>query len=235
MDNLTNGWDIWYARLDQDWADDVIPLADLRAWGEEFQRLFRLTDHSGYSQNDPMALEDGMTMAFELDQAGVNVEAILDLCRAYSPFEMTDMVSIPLCFLLDPLGHVDGLLEQMQEMWQMSEPDLEQIRQGIEAMGAPVPEDPEMLLAVFRDGLVEMIRFLTELQRVLGEFGVVTLNAWWQGRLIGLLREEADERPRPKRRTAKSKGKGGGVPDAFLDLIQGLDLDEGPSTPPGQP
>ena len=29
------------------------------------------------------------------------------------------MVSIPLCFLLDPLGHVDGLLEQMQEMWEL--------------------------------------------------------------------------------------------------------------------
>jgi hypothetical protein len=233
MDNSMNGWDIWYSRLDEDWADDVIPLADLRAWGEEFQRLFRLTDHSGYSRAEPMTLEDGMTMAFELDQAGINVETILDLCRAYSPFEMTDMVSIPLCFLLDPLGHVDGLLEQMQEMWQMSEPDLEQIRQGIEAMGAPVPDDAETLLAVFRDGLIEMIRFLTELQRVLGEFGVVTLNAWWQGRLVSLLREEADEQPRTKRR-AKSKGKGGSVPDAFLDLIQGLDLDGGPPTPSGK-
>ena len=234
MDNSTNGWDIWYTRLDQEWADDVIPLADLQAWGAEFQRLFRLTDHSGYSRADPMTLEDGMTMAFELDQAGVNVEAILDLCRAYSPFEMADMVSIPLCFLLDPLGHVDGLLEQMQEMWQMSELDLEQIRQGIEAMGGPVPDDPETLLSVFRDGLIEMIRFLTELQRVLGEFGVVTLNAWWQGRLISLLREEADEQPKPKRRTTKSKGKGGGVPDAFLDLIQGLDLDGDSPTPPGK-
>ncbi len=233
MDNPTNGWDIWYSRLDEDWADDVIPLADLRAWGEEFQRLFRLTDHSGYSRSEPMTLEDGMTMAFELDQAGVNVEAILDLCRAYSPFEMTDMVSIPLCFLLDPLGHVDGLLEQMQEMWQMSGPDLEQIRQGIEAMGAPVPEDTETLLAVFRDGLIEMIRFLTELQRVLGEFGVVTLNAWWQGRLVSLLHEEAEEQPRTKRR-AKSKGRGGSVPDAFLDLIQGLDLDGDSPTPSGK-
>jgi hypothetical protein len=234
MDNSTNGWDIWYSRLDQEWADDVIPLADLQAWGEEFQRLFRLTDHSGYSHPEPMSLEDGIPMAFELDQAGVSVEAVLELCRAYSPFEMSDMVSIPLCFLLDPLGHVDGLLEQMQEMWQMSELDLEQIRQGIEAMGAPVPDDPETLLAVFRDGLIEMIRFLTELQRVLGEFGVVTLNAWWQGRLIGLLREEADAQPRPKRRTTKSKGKGGAVPDAFLDLIQGLDLDGDSPTPPGK-
>ena len=183
---------------------------------------------------EPMTLEDGMTMAFELDQAGVSVEAILELCHAYSPFEMMDVVSIPLCFLLDPLGHVDGLLEQMQEMWQMSEPDLEQIRQGIEAMGAPVPDDPETLLAVFRDGLIEMIRFLAELQRVLGEFGVVTLNAWWQGRLISLLREAADEQPKPKRRTSKSKGKGGAVPDAFLDLIQGLDLDGDSPTPPSK-
>ena len=72
-----------------EWADDVIPLADLQAWGEEFQRLFRLSDHSGYTQNEPMPLEDAMTMAFVLDQSGVNVEAMLDLCRAYSPFEMT--------------------------------------------------------------------------------------------------------------------------------------------------
>jgi len=47
----------------------------------------------------------------------------------------------------------------------------------------------------------------------------------WQGRLIDLLREEAEEQPRFKRRASKGKGKGGGVPDAFLDLIQGLDLD----------
>jgi len=156
---------------------------------------------------------------------------MLDLCRAYSPFAPSDMVTIPLCFMLDPLGHVDGLIEQMQEMSELSEPDLEQIRQGIEAMGAPVPGDPDTLVDVFRAGLLEMIHFLTELQRVLGEYGVVTLNAWWQGRLITLLREEVEEQqPRRRKRAAKAKGKGG-VPDAFLDLIQGLDLD-GDSSPP---
>jgi len=223
MDDPTNGWDIWYSRLEPEWSDEVIPLADLQAWGEEFRRLFRLSDHSGYAQSEPMALEDAMTMAFVLDQAGVNVEAVLDLCRAYSPFELSDMVSIPLCFLLDPLGHMDGLLEQMQEMWEMEEPDLEQIRQGIEAMGGDAPEDPDALLSVFRNGLVEMIRFLSDLQRTLGEYGVVTLNAWWQGRLVGLLREEAETRPRRRGRSSKNKG---GVPDAFRDLIQGLDIEE---------
>ena len=235
MDNTPNGWDIWYSRLEPEWSDEIIPQADLQAWGEEFQRLFRFSDHSGYAQTDLMSLEDAMTMAFVLDQAGVHVEAMLDLCRTSSPFALADMVTIPLCFLLDPLGHVDGLIEQMQEMSEMSEPDLEQIRQGIEAMGAPVPDDPEALLKVFRTGLLEMIHFLTELQRILGEFGVVTLNAWWQGRLINLLREEVEEQPRPRRRVSKgkSKGKGGGVPDAFLDLIQGLDLD-GDSPPPSK-
>ncbi len=223
MDDTTNGWEIWYSRLESDWSDEVIPQADLEAWGREFQRLFRLSDHSGYTQSEPMALEDGMTMAFVLDQAGVNVEAILDLCRAYSPFELSDAVSIPLCFLLDPLGHIDGLLEQMQEMWDLSGPDLDQIRQGIEAMGGTAPDDPDMLLNVFRDGLLEMIRFLTEMQRVLGEYGQMALNAWWQGRLIGLLREEVEARPRRKRRSDKGRGS---VPDAFRDLIQGLDLDE---------
>jgi hypothetical protein len=134
------------------------------------------------------------------------------------------MVTIPLCFLLDPLGHVDGLIEQMQEMSELSEPDIEQIRQGIEAMGAPAPSDADELLQVFRTGLLEMIRFLTELQRIVGEYGMVTLNSWWQGRLITLLREEAEgELPRIRKRAGK--GKSGGVPDAFLDLIQGLDLD----------
>jgi hypothetical protein len=223
MDTSTNGWDIWYSRLDPEWSDEVIPQADLQEWGLEFQRLFRLSDHSGYTQSESMALEDGMTMAFCLDQAGVNVEAMLDLCRTYSPFELSDSISIPLCFLLDPLGHIDGLLEQMHEMWDLTEPDLEQIREGIEAMGGVAPDDPEALLNVFRDGLLEMIRFLTELQRVLGEYGQTTLNAWWQGRLIGLLREEVEARPRRKRRTDRGKG---GVPDAFRDLIQGLDLDE---------
>ena len=231
MDNPTNGWDIWYSRLESEWAEDFIPLADLQAWGEEFQRLFRLSDHSGYVQNDPMPLEDAMTMAFVLDQSGVHVEAMLDLCRAYSPFAISDMVTIPLCFLLDPLGHVDGLIEQMQEMSELSEPDIEQIRQGIEAMGAPAPSDADELMQVFRTGLLEMIRFLTELQRIVGEYGMVTLNAWWQGRLITLLREEAEEEQPRLRRRAGKKGRGGAVPDAFLDLIQGLDLDgDSPST-----
>jgi hypothetical protein len=149
MDNPTNGWDLWYARLDPDWADDVIPLADLQAWGEEFQRLFRLTDHSGYSQTEPMALEDGMTMAFELDQAGVSVESVLELCRAYSPFEMADVVSIPLCFLLDPLGHVDGLLEQSKR-WQMSDPDSNRFARALKQWGACARRS-ETLLAVLRD------------------------------------------------------------------------------------
>jgi len=223
----TNGWDIWYARLDPELGDEVVPLSDLQEWGREFQHLVRLSDHSGYTQTEPMTLEDGMTMAFCLDQAGVNVEAVLDLCRTYSPFELSEIVSIPLCFLLDPLGHIDGLLEQMHEMWELSEPDLEQIRQGIEAMGGTAPDDPETLLAVFRDGLLEMIHFLTELQRVLGEYGQVTLNAWWQGRLIGLLREEAEAQPRRGRWKSKGKGRGKGtVPDVFRDLIQGLDIDE---------
>jgi hypothetical protein len=108
-------------------------------------------------------------------------------------------------------------------MWDLVEPDVEQIRQGIEAMGGDAPDDPEALLNVFRSGLVEMIHFLSDLQRTLGEYGVVTLNAWWQGRLIGLLREEIETRPRRKGRSSKSKG---GVPDAFRDLIQGLDIDE---------
>ena len=42
------------------------------------------------------------------------------------------------------------------------------------------------------------------------------------------------EQPKPKRRTSKSKGKGGAVPDAFLDLIQGLDLDGDSPAPPGK-
>jgi hypothetical protein len=232
MDNSTNGWEIWYSRLESEWADEFIPLADLQAWGEELQHIIRLSDHSGYVQNDPMPLEDAMTIAFVLDQAGVNVEAMLDLCRTYSPFAPSDMITIPLCFLLDPLGHVDGLIEQMQEMSELSAVDLEQIRQGIEAMGGPAPDDPDSLADVFRSGLLDMIRFLAELQRVLGEYGVVTLNAWWQGRLITLLREEVEEQPKPRKRSSKGKGKGG-VPDAFLDLIQGLDLD-GDSPPSGK-
>jgi hypothetical protein len=223
MSATTNGWDIWYSRLDPEWMDEVIPQADLQHWGEEFQQLVRLSDHSGYAQAEPMSLEDAMTMAFVLDQSGVNVEAILDLCRAYTPFEMSSAVNVPLCFLLDPLGHVDGLLEQMQEIAQLSELDLEEIRQGIEAMGGLAPNDPDLLLEVFRDGLLAMIHFLTELQRVLGEYGLTTLNAWWQGRLIGLLCEEDEGQPRHRTRTGKGKGS---VPDVFRDLIQGLDLDE---------
>ena len=125
MDNTTNGWDNWYSRLEPEGDDEAIPQADLEAWGREFQRLFRLSDHSGYTQNEPMLLDDGMTMACVLDQAGVNVEALLDLCRAYAPFELDDRVSIPLCFALDPLGHVDGLLEEWQEIGELAEPDMD--------------------------------------------------------------------------------------------------------------
>ena len=223
MGGTTNGWDIWYSRLDPEWSDEFVPQSELQRWGEEFQQLVRLSDHSGYTQAEPLPLEDAMTLAFVLDQTGVNVEAVLELCRTYTPFELDDTVTIPLCFLLDPLGHVDGLIEQLQDMWQLSEPDMEEIRQGIEAMGGTAPEDTGTLLEIFRTGLLTMVRFLAELERLLGEYGQTTLNAWWQGRLIGLLREENEARPRHRPRAGKGKGN---VPDVFRDLIQGLDLDE---------
>jgi hypothetical protein len=59
--------------------------------------------------------------------------------------------------------------------------------------------------------------------RLLGDDGRIALRAWWQGRLITLLREETTSRRRRKRGSMRRK-KGADVPSAFQDLIRGLDL-----------
>jgi hypothetical protein len=65
-------------------------------------------------------------------------------------------------------------------------------------------------------------QFLMELTRLLGDNGRIALRAWWQGRLITLLREETSARKRKRRSTRRKKS--ADVPAAFQDLIRGLDM-----------
>jgi hypothetical protein len=65
-------------------------------------------------------------------------------------------------------------------------------------------------------------QWLIEIIRLLGDSGMQALRAWWQGRLITLLREAA--LPRRKRTSRRSAAGPADMPSAFHDLIQGLDF-----------
>ena len=55
---------------------------------------------------------------------------------------------------------------------------------------------------------------------LLGDHGRLVLRAWWQGRMITLLRETSAS-SRKRRRKSKTD-----VPSAFQDLISGLDMSD---------
>ena len=87
MGGTTNGWDIWYSRLDPEWSDEVVPQSELQRWGVEFQQLVRLSDHSGYMQAEPLPLEDAMTLAFVLDQTegGAGASSVILSPERFAP------------------------------------------------------------------------------------------------------------------------------------------------------
>jgi hypothetical protein len=90
------------------------------------------------------------------------------------------------------------------------------------ALEDDVPIDPEELPGLFRAITISTVAWLLEMMKILGDDGILALRAWWQGRLITLLREAST----PKRRRDRRPRQPGQaeVPSAFRDLIQSLDF-----------
>jgi hypothetical protein len=233
MSEPRNGWTTWYAQLDEVTASqdsdielNIIPYTDLASWGDAFCEYVTLNDHwIGYLHPEPMSQEDGMSIAFVLYDAGVNVEELLDVLSTFQPLMDTPMpveVNIPLCWLTEPMDHVQDLLGMLANVSHIDPDILDQIQQMMEETIGEVPVSPDELPDLFRAMTVSTVQWLLEIIRILGEQGMLALRAWWQGRLISLLREATP--PRRRRGRRRQQRTGPEVPSAFRDLFQSLDL-----------
>ncbi len=226
-----NGWKNWYAqwneRFGPESVEDVsnmIPYDQLAMWGERFRDLVMLNDHwMGYMHAQPMILEDGMSMAFVLYEAGVEVDELLDLMDEFEPLEGAIVrVGIPLCWLTDPMDHVHDLLGMVQDLPHIDRDVADQMQQTLEEMLGDTPNNLSGDWAdIFRSMSINTVQWLLDIVDLMGDHGRLVLRAWWQGRLITLLREAAST---PKRRRGGRKKAQPDVPGVFMDLIQSLDL-----------
>ncbi len=225
-----NGWDRWYEQWNERFREqDEVPTfmthSQLEEWGARFRDLIMLNDHwMGYQYHGPMSLEDGMSIAFVLIDAGVEVEELLMLMDEFQPIQGSIVrVGIPLCWLTDPLDHVYDLLSMLADLPNLDPELIEQMQQTLSEMLGDDTQDGEDIQDVFRAMSANTVQWLMEMMDVLGDDGRLALRSWWQGRLIILLREEeqATKRKRAERRRKKNQPS---VPRAFEDLIQGLDL-----------
>jgi len=229
MTKPRNGWDVWYDQWDEAFVEQPgdeshpIPYEHLALWGEKFRQIVMLNDHwLGYTQSEPMSLEDGMTMAFVLYDAGVDVDDLIILLDEFEPLEGgIAHVGVPLCWLTEPMDHVQDLLDTLNELPQIDAETLSQMQQTLEEMLGEPPRPDDNWLALFQEMSLSTAQFLMELTRLLGDPGRLALRAWWQGRLITLLRESTSTR---KRKRGGRRKKGVDVPSAFQDLIRGLDM-----------
>jgi len=131
-------------------------------------------------------------------------------------------VGVPLCWLTDPMDHVQDLLSTLDELPQLDRDTLQQMQQTLEEMLGETPEPGDDWLTLFQAMSLSTAQFLMELTRLLGDNGRIALRAWWQGRLIMLLREGTSARKRKRSSTRRKKS--ADVPSAFQDLIRGLDM-----------
>ncbi len=231
MDQSPNGWEAWYAFWDEDHAlqdgeaaFDVISYQDLAHWGETFCENIMLNDHwTGYTHSRPMSLEDGMSIAFVLYDAGVNVDELLDVLDSFQPFEDAPIeLGIPLCWLTEPMDHVQDLLSMLSNISNLDPEVLAETQHALEETLGEAPLDAEELPALFQAMVTSTAQWLLEITRILGDNGTVALRAWWQGRLITLLREATTpSRRRDRRRRQPGQAE---MPSAFRDLIQSLDF-----------
>lgn len=225
-----NGWEVWYDQWDEMYLErpgdenHPVPYEHLTFWGEKFRQVVMLNDHwLGYTQTEPMSLEDGMTMAFVLYDAGVDVDDLIILLDEFEPLEGgIARVGVPLCWLTEPMDHVQDLLDTLNELPHVDAETLGQMQQTLEEMLGEPPLPNDSWLELFQTMSFNTAQFLMELTRLLGDDGRLALRAWWQGRLITLLRE-ASTTGRKRKRGARRK-KGADVPSAFQDLIRGLDM-----------
>jgi hypothetical protein len=224
-----NGWDVWFEQWDERYVDDPgddshpIPYEHLTFWGDRFRQVVMLNDHwLGYMQPEPMSIEDGMSIAFVLYDAGVDVDDLILLLDEFEPLEGSiARVGVPLCWLTDPMDHVQDLLATLEELPQLDGDTQQQMQQTLEEMLGEPPAPEDDWLTLFQAMSLSTAQFLMELTRLLGDQGRIALRAWWQGRLIMLLREETSAR---KKKRATRRKKSADVPSAFRDLISGLDM-----------
>ncbi len=228
MGKLRNGWDNWYDQWNErytetDGTPGIVPHEHLSFWGEKFRELVMLNDHwIGYTHSEPMSLEDGMSIAFVLYDAGVDVDELIEVMDEFEPLEGTiARVGIPLCWLTDPMDHVQDLLGMLNDLPHLDAELIEQMQQTLEEMLGEPPTGVDDWTNLFREMSINTSQWLLELMDILGDHGRVALRAWWQGRMIVLLRESsATGRKRTRRHTKKQPD----VPSAFQDLIRGLDM-----------
>jgi hypothetical protein len=231
MTKPRNGWDVWYEQWDERYTDQPgdethpVPYEHLNFWGDKLRQMVMLNDHwIGYMQSEPMGLEDGMTLAFVLYDAGVDVDELILLLDEFEPLEGTiARVGIPLCWLTEPMDHVQDLLSTLDELPLLDAEIQQQMQHTLEEMLGEPPDPNEDWLSLFQAMSLNTAQFLMELTRLLGDTGRLALHAWWQGRLITLLREASSSTRKRKRGSARRK-KGAEVPSAFQDLIRGLDM-----------
>jgi hypothetical protein len=228
MSRARNGWDSWYDQWNERFAEELegprmVPYEHLSFWGEKIREMVMLNDHwIGYHQSEPMSQEDGMSIAFVLFDAGVDVDELIEVMEEFEPLEgAIARVGIPLCWLTDPMDHVQDLLGMIMDMPHLDEQLKEQMQQTLEEMLGEAAGDMGDVAELFREMSINTAHWLLELMSILGDQGRVALRAWWQGRMIVLLREESSSRRRSRRR---KKDQPGDVPSAFQDLIRGLDM-----------
>ena len=228
MAKVRNGWDAWYEQWNERFAEapdqgpGLVPYEHLSFWGEKFRELVMLNDHwIGYQHSEPMSQEDGMSIAFVLFDAGVDVDELIEVMDDFEPLEgAIARVGIPLCWLTDPMDHVQDLLAMLTDLPNLEADLIEQLQQTLEEMLGEVPADTNDWGALFREMSINTAQWLLELMDILGDLGRLVLRAWWQGRMITLLRETSAS-SRKRRRKSKTD-----VPSAFQDLISGLDMSD---------
>lgn len=231
MSKQRNGWDNWYDQWDERFggeSDSMAPLVQyehLTFWGEQLREMVMLNDHwIGYMHPEPMGLEDGMTIAYVLFAAHVDVDELITVFDEFEPLEgAIARVGIPLCWLTDPVDHMQDLLSMLDDTTLVDKDMMEQMRQTLEEMTGDQYSSLDELLTMFRSMSVSTVQFLIDVTEILGDEGRVALKSWWQGRLITLLRGSAATR---KRKHGARRKKGPEVPSVFQDLIRGLDMGE---------
>jgi hypothetical protein len=228
MSKTRNGWDAWYEQWNERFTEypdnppGLVPYEHLSFWGEKFRELVMLNDHwIGYQHAEPMSLEDGMSIAFVLFDAGIDVDELIEVMDDFEPLAgAIARVGIPLCWLTDPMDHVQDLLGMLTELPNLEAGLIEQLQQTLEELLGETPAEIEDWGTLFREMSINTAQWLLELMDILGDHGRLVLRAWWQGRMITLLRESAASPRRHKHRRKPPTD----VPSAFQDLISGLDM-----------
>lgn len=231
MAKTRNGWDAWYEQWNDRFEDQLetgpgmVPYEHLSYWGEKFRDLVMLNDHwIGYQHTQPMGLEDGMSIAFVLYDAGVDVDELIAVMDEFEPLEGTiARVGIPLCWLTDPMDHVQELLGMLTDLPHLEEAMIAQLRQTLEEMLGETPGEIDDWSTLFREMSINTAQWLLDMMDILGDHGRLALRAWWQGRMIVLLREANAATTRKRRRRKKNQPD---VPAAFQDLISSLDMSD---------